>query len=134
MPLFGAAAAGVFLLSLLGSGVSSSVVGTMAGQVIMQGFVGWRIPIWVRRLVTMAPAFAVVWAGADVTRSLVLSQVVLSLVLPVPMVALLLLSGRQAVMGEMVAGPWAMALAWTAALATVALNALLLGGMAGLVV
>ncbi len=134
VPLFGAAAAGVFLLSLLGSGVSSSVVGTMAGQVIMQGFVGVRIPIWVRRLVTMAPAFAVVWAGADVTRSLVLSQVVLSLVLPVPMVALLLLSGRQAVMGEMVAGPWAMALAWTAALATVALNALLLGGMAGLVV
>ena len=133
VPLFGAAAAGVFLVSLLGSGISSSVVGTMAGQVIMQGFVGWRIPIWVRRLVTMAPAFAVVWAGADATRSLVLSQVVLSLVLPVPMVALLLLSRRRDVMGDMVAGRWMMALAWGATAATLALNLVLLGSVLGLV-
>jgi len=69
VPLFGAAAAGVFLLSLMASGISSSVVGTMAGQVIMQGFTTWRIPVWVRRLATMLPAFAVVAAGVDATRT-----------------------------------------------------------------
>ena len=59
-PLLGGAAAGVFLVSLMASGISSSVVGTMAGQVIMQGFVGFRIPVWLRRLVTMLPALVVV--------------------------------------------------------------------------
>ena len=62
-PLLGIGAAGVFLVSLIASGISSSVVGTMAGQMIMQGFVGFRIPIWVRRLVTMVPAFVVVGLG-----------------------------------------------------------------------
>jgi manganese transport protein len=130
-PLFGGAAAGVFLVSLLASGLSSSVVGTLAGQVIMQGFLDWRIPIWLRRAVTMLPAFAVVWAGYDATRSLVLSQVVLSLVLPVPMVALLLLSRRRDVMGEMVARRGMLALAWVAAAATLGLNLVLLGGVLG---
>ena len=59
-PLLGIGAAGMFLLSLIASGISSSVVGTMAGQMIMQGFVGFRIPIWLRRLITMVPAFVVV--------------------------------------------------------------------------
>jgi manganese transport protein len=81
-PLLGAAAAGVFLLSLVVSGVSASAVGTMAGQMIMQGFVGFRIPIWVRRLVTMLPAFVVVGLGANATNALVISQVVLSIALP----------------------------------------------------
>ena len=63
-PLLGIGAAGVFLLSLIASGISSSTVGTMAGQLIMQGFVGFRISIWVRRLVTMVPAFVVVGLGA----------------------------------------------------------------------
>ena len=81
-PLLGAASAGVFLLSLIVSGISSSVVGTMAGQMIMQGFVGFRIPIWLRRLVTMLPAFAVVGMGVDATRALVLSQVVPLLATP----------------------------------------------------
>jgi manganese transport protein len=132
VPLFGAAAAGVFLVSLMASGISSSVVGTMAGQVIMQGFVGWRIPIWIRRAVTMLPAFAVVAAGYDATRSLILSQVVLSLVLPVPMVALLLLTRRRDVMGLMATGRGTMALAWVAVAATVVLNAMLLADAAGL--
>ncbi len=132
VPLFGAAAAGVFLLSLMASGISSSVVGTMAGQVIMQGFVGWAIPIWVRRLVTMLPAFGVVLAGYDATSSLVLSQVVLSLALPVPIVALLVLSRRRAVMGAMVTGPVMTGLAVAAAAATLSLDALLLAQMAGL--
>ena len=63
-PLLGVGAAGVFLVSLIASGVSSSAVGTMAGQMIMQGFVGFRIPIWVRRLVTMLPAFVVVGSAS----------------------------------------------------------------------
>ena len=133
VPLFGAAAAGVFLVSLMASGISSSVVGTMAGQVIMQGFAGWRIPVWVRRAVTMLPAFAVVAAGFDATRSLILSQVVLSLVLPVPMVALLLLTRRRDVMGAMATGPWTMVVAWVAVVATVVLNGVLLADLAGLV-
>jgi manganese transport protein len=132
IPLFGAAAAGVFLLSLMASGISSSVVGTMAGQVIMQGFVGWRIPVWVRRLVTMLPAFVVVWAGFDATRCLILSQVVLSLALPVPMIALLILSARRDVMGAMAAGKGIMALAIAATSATLGLNALLLAQTVGL--
>ena len=87
-PLLGLGAAGLFVVALLASGFSSSIVGVMAGQVIMQGFVSIRIPLWLRRLVVMAPSFAVVAAGMDITHALVLSQVVLSLVLPIPMVAL----------------------------------------------
>ena len=76
-PLLGIGAAGIFLLSLIASGVSSSVVGTMAGQMIMQGFVGFRIPIWLRRVITMVPAFVVVAYGVNATNALVVSQVVL---------------------------------------------------------
>ena len=98
-PLLGGAAAGLFLAALIASGISSSVVGTMAGQMIMQGFVGFRIPVGVRRLVTMVPAFAVVAWGVDATRALVLSQVVLSIALPVPMIALLWFTSRRDLMG-----------------------------------
>ena len=126
VPLFGGAAAGIFLVSLMASGISSSVVGTMAGQVIMQGFVGWRIPVWLRRLATMLPAVVVVAAGWDATRSLVISQVVLSLVLPVPMVALVMLSRRRDVMGVMRTGAGMFVLAAAATVATIALNLVLL--------
>jgi manganese transport protein len=101
-PVLGGAAAVVFLVSLMASGISSSAVGTMAGQVIMQGFVGFRIPVWVRRLVTMVPALVVVALGVNATQALVLSQVVLSLVLPVPMIALVLFTRRRDIMGEFV--------------------------------
>eukprot|EP01037_Dinobryon_pediforme_P006628 gene6628-6696_t len=89
-PVLGGAAAAFFLTSLIASGISSSVVGTMAGQLIMQGFVGFRIPIWLRRAVTMLPAFVVVAMGVDATQALVNSQVVLSIALPFPLVALVL--------------------------------------------
>jgi manganese transport protein len=125
-PLLGAAAAGVFLVSLIVSGISSSVVGTMAGQMIMQGFVGVRIPIWVRRLVTMLPAFVVVGMGVDATRALVLSQVVLSLALPVPMIALVIFTSRRDVMGRFANGRWTGAAAIAGATAVLALNAVLL--------
>jgi manganese transport protein len=103
-PLLGAGAAGVFLVSLLASGISSSAVGTMAGQLIMQGFVGFRIPVWVRRLVTMLPAFVVVALGVNTTDALVVSQVVLSIALPLPMIALLLFTGRADIMGRFANG------------------------------
>ncbi len=126
VPLLGAAAAAIFLISLMASGISSSVVGTMAGQLIMQGFLRRRIPVWLRRLVTMLPAFIVVAAGLDATRCLVISQVVLSLVLPVPMVALLLLSRRPEVMGAFVAGRTISTVAAAAATLTLLLNFVLL--------
>ena len=99
-PLLGRAAALIFLLSLLASGLSSSLVATMAGQVVMQGFVSMRIPVWIRRLVTMVPSFVVIGLGADVTSALIWSQVVLSFVLPLPMVTLLMISRDAAVMGR----------------------------------
>jgi manganese transport protein len=98
-PLLGAGAAGVFMVSLLASGLSSSAVGTMAGQMIMQGFVGFRIPILVRRLVTMIPAFIVVALGVNSTNALVISQVILSLALPAPVIALLIFTRRRDLMG-----------------------------------
>jgi manganese transport protein len=99
-PLLGAGAAGVFLLSLIASGVSSSTVGTMAGQMIMQSFVGFRIPVWLRRAVTMVPAFVVVAAGVNATSALVISQVVLSIALPLPMISLLMFTRRPDIMGK----------------------------------
>jgi manganese transport protein len=101
-PLLGMGAAGVFLLSLIASGISSSTVGTMAGQMIMQGFIRFRIPILVRRLVTMIPAFVVVALGANATNSLVISQVVLSIALPLPMISLLIFTSRCDIMGQFV--------------------------------
>ncbi len=126
LPLMGAVAAGAFMASLLASGLSSSVVGTMAGQVIMQDFVGFRIPLWARRAITMVPAVLVVGAGVQATDALVLSQVVLSLVLPVPMIALLLLIRRPAVMGALRIGRKVQVVAGVATAAVLALNGILL--------
>jgi len=125
-PLLGAAAAGVFLVSLIASGVSSSVVGTMAGQVIMQGFVGFRIPIWLRRLVTMAPAFVVVAMGVNATQALVVSQVILSLALPIPMIALVHFTARRDIMGDFVNGPPTTVAAIIGAAVVLVLNMVLL--------
>jgi len=98
-PLLGSAAASVFLISLLASGISSSVVGTMAGQVIMQGFVGFTIPLWIRRLVTMLPTVIIVAIGVDPTQTLIISQVVLSIVLPFPIIALIYYTQKKEIMG-----------------------------------
>ncbi|MBB5442881.1 MULTISPECIES: Nramp family divalent metal transporter [unclassified Paraburkholderia] len=125
-PLLGAGAAAVFLISLISSGISSSVVGTMAGQMIMQGFVGFRIPIWVRRLVTMVPAFVVVGLGVNATQALVVSQVVLSFALPIPMVALVLFTRRKDLMGEFANGRITDIAAIAATVIILALNAVLL--------
>jgi len=125
VPLLGGGAAAAFLAALIASGLSSSTVGTLAGQVVMQGFVGFRIPVGWRRLATMVPSFAVVAVGVDATRGLVLSQVVLSFALPVPMVALLLLMRRRDVMGAYANTRAVTALATTCATAILALNLVL---------
>lgn len=98
-PLLGPAAASVFLISLLASGISSSVVGTMAGQVIMQGFVGFTIPLWFRRLITMLPTVVIVAIGVDPTMTLIISQVILSVVLPFPVIALIYFTQKKDLMG-----------------------------------
>ena len=125
-PLLGGAAATVFLISLLASGVSSSTVGTMAGQMIMQGFVGFRIPIWLRRLVTMAPAFVVVGLGANATNALVISQVVLSIALPLPMIALLMFTRRRDIMGKFANSRFTNAAAIVATVVVFGLNIVLI--------
>ena len=125
-PLLGPAAAGVFLVSLIASGVSASTVGTMAGQMIMQGFVGWRIPIWVRRLVTMVPAFVVVALGVNATNALVISQVVLSLALPLPMISLIIFTSRGDIMGSFANSKLTRAVAVIATAVVLGLNVVLI--------
>ncbi len=101
-PLLGVAASWIFATSLLASGLSSSSVGTMAGQVVMQGFLHWHIPVWIRRLLTMLPALAVIAVGLDPTRTLVISQVVLSFGLPFALVPLVVFTARADLMGVLV--------------------------------
>jgi len=101
-PLLGVGASWVFAISLLASGLSSSTVGTMAGQVVMQGFLHWHIPVWVRRILTMLPAIAVIGMGLDPTRTLVISQVVLSFALPFALVPLVRFTARADLMGLLV--------------------------------
>jgi manganese transport protein len=130
-PLLGAGAAAVFLFSLIVSGVSASTVGTMAGQMIMQGFVGFSIPIWVRRLVTMLPAFVVVALGVNATRALVISQVVLSIALPLPMIALLIFTGRRDIMGTFTNGRLTRIAALIGTVVVLALNFVLIAQTMG---
>jgi manganese transport protein len=132
LPLMGGFAAVVFMTSLLASGLSSSVVGTMAGQTIMADFVGFRTPLWARRLLTMLPAFVVVAIGVNPTQALVLSQVILSLALPVPMIALLLLVFRRDLMGSFVPAPITRFAGVVGTVVVLGLNMVLLARVAGL--
>ncbi|MBE1162395.1 Nramp family divalent metal transporter [Dyella acidiphila] len=125
-PVLGGAAAGLFLLSLLASGLSSSVVGTMAGQMITQGFIRRQIPLWLRRAITMIPSFAVVAMGVNATQALVDSQIVLSFALPLPMIALVWFTCRRDVMGDYRNSAWIRLLAIAGVIVVLGLNALLL--------
>jgi manganese transport protein len=125
-PLLGGAASIIFAISLLASGLSSSTVGTMAGQVIMQGFIHRQIPIWLRRLVTMIPALVVIAFGVDTTRALVLSQVVLSFGIPFALVPLVLFTCRRDLMGTLVNRPLTTFVAAIVAALIIALNLFLL--------
>ncbi|MHB9034855.1 MAG: Nramp family divalent metal transporter, partial [Anaerolineae bacterium] len=101
-PLLGKAASWVFAISLLASGLSSSAVGTLSGQVIMQGFIHKHIPVWTRRLLTVVPPLVVIIIGLDPTRTLVVSQVILSFGLPIALVPLMWFTRRREVMGVLV--------------------------------
>jgi manganese transport protein len=125
-PLLGPAAGFLFAVSLLASGLSSSAVGTMSGQVIMQGFLNRHIPIWLRRLVTMAPALIVIFSGMDPTRVLILSQVALSFGLPLALAPLVLFTRRRDIMGPMVNRTATTVAAAAVAAMIVALNVYLL--------
>ena len=130
-PLLGSAASTIFAVSLLASGLSSSTVGTMAGQIIMQGFVGFTIPLWVRRVVTMLPAIIVAWISTvnlqvNPTSILVLSQVVLSFVLPLPVITLVMFARRKDLMGTLVNGTLMTVLAVLCSAVIIVLNVFLL--------
>jgi manganese transport protein len=131
-PLLGGAAAAVFLVSLIVSGLSSSVVGTMAGQMIIKGFVGIRVPLWLQRVITMVPAFVVVGIGANATQALVISQVVLSITLPLPMITLLIFTGRADVMGRFANGRAIQMAAIAATVIVLALNLVLIASIVGI--
>ena len=123
--LAGGAAALAFAVALFASGASSSSVGTYAGQIVMAGFINVRVPLALRRAVTMTPALAVLAAGVNPTSALVLSQVVLSFGIPFALVPLVLLTGRRDVMGGYVNRPLTQAAAWGCAALVTALNLLL---------
>ncbi|MGH2848986.1 MAG: Nramp family divalent metal transporter, partial [Solirubrobacteraceae bacterium] len=124
--LVGGGAALAFAVALLASGISSSSVGTYAGQVVMSGFINVRIPVLARRAVTMIPAIVVLAVGVSPTAALVLSQVILSFGIPLALIPLVLLTGRREVMGVHVNSALTTILAWGAALLISALNVFLL--------
>jgi len=125
-PILGPTAGSLFAVALLSSGLSSSAVGTLAGQVVMQGFIRRQIPVWVRRVVTMIPAFAVVAAGVDPSRTLVLSQVVLSFGIPFALIPLVWFTSRRDVMGDLVNSRLTTVVASAIAVVIVSLNVFLL--------
>src|SRR5437763_15444950 len=125
-PLLGRASAIIFGISLLASGLASSTVGTMAGQVIMQGFVGFSIPLWLRRGLTMLPSFVVIGLGLPTASTLVMSQVVLSLVLGFAVVPLVIFTSHKELMGVLRNHAITTVVAWLCAALIVALNLLLI--------
>src|SRR5213596_2209509 len=125
-PLLGGASSVLFALALTASGLSSSTVGTMSGQVVMQGFIKRRIPLFVRRLVTMIPAFVVIAIGLDPSRTLVISQVVLSFGIPFALIPLVLFTSRRDVMGALVNAKTTIVVAAAIAALISALNVFLL--------
>lgn len=124
-PLLGKASSWIFAVSLLASGLSSSAVGTMAGQVMMQGFLKRQIPVWIRRLVTIIPSLVVISIGLDPTRTLVISQVMLSFGLPFAIIPLIIFTRRKSVMGILVNHSVTTALTCIVAALIIALNAYL---------
>jgi manganese transport protein len=126
-PILGGASSTLFALALLASGLSSSTVGTLSGQVVMQGFIQRRIPIFLRRLVTMLPALIVAGIGLDPSRTLVISQVVLSFGIPFALVPLVWFTSRRDLMGPLVNRRATTAIATVVAALISALNVFLLG-------
>jgi manganese transport protein len=131
-PILGGASSALFALALLASGLSSSAVGTLSGQVVMQGFIRRQVPLMVRRLVTMVPAFVVIAIGIDPSRTLVISQVVLSFGIPFALVPLVYFTARRDIMGALVNRRITTVAASVIAAVIVALNIFLLGQTLGI--
>jgi manganese transport protein len=131
-PILGSASSSLFALALLASGLSSSAVGTLSGQVVMQGFIQRTIPVTVRRLVTMVPAFVVIALGLDPSRTLVISQVVLSFGIPFALVPLVYFTAKRSIMGPLVNRPVTTVAASVIAAVIISLNVFLLAQTFGL--
>ncbi len=125
-PLLGKAAGWIFAISLLASGLSSSTVGTSAGQVMMQGFLRRHIPVWLRRTITMIPSMIVIAVGLDPTRTLVISQVILSFGLPFTIIPLIIFTSKKRLMGILVNRKSTTAVATVVAALIVILNVYLI--------
>jgi manganese transport protein len=130
-PLLGGLSSTVFAIALLASGLSSSTTGTIAGQMVIEGFLQVRFSVWLRRLITMIPALVVIGLGLDELKLLVLSQVVLSFALPFAVIPLILFTARRELMGEFVNRPLTNGLAAVAAAVIIFLNVLLLYQLLG---
>lgn len=125
-PLLGSLSCGAFGIALLASGLSSSAVGTMAGQTIMKGFVGLSIPINIRRLITMTPALIIIALGINPMSALVISQVMLSFALPFAIIPMLWITSRKDLMGSLVNKPLTIVAGWVITSLIISLNAVLL--------
>ena len=128
-PLFGRAAAVMFAVALLSSGLASSTVGVLAGQVIIEGFLDIKFPIFLRRAITVVPALAVIASGLDPLRVLVLSQVILSFALPFALIPLLLLTSRTQVMQRFASTPLTRIAGWAVVSIVIVLNAVYLASL-----
>ena len=129
-PLLGPASATVFAVALLCSGISSSTVGVMAGQVIIEGFLDIKFSIFLRRLITIIPALIVIAIGLDPLKILILSQVVLSFTLPFALIPLLVLTSKRSVMDTFASALRTRIAGWTAVGIILTLNVVLLGQIA----
>jgi manganese transport protein len=132
-PILGGASSVLFALALIASGLSSSAVGTLSGQVVMQGFVRRKIPVTIRRLATMVPAFIVIAIGVNPSRTLVLSQVVLSFGIPFALIPLVYFTSRSDIMGGLVNRRITNVAATAIAAVIISLNMFLLAQTFGLV-
>jgi manganese transport protein len=125
-PLLGAASSGAFAIALISSGLSSSAVGTMAGQTILQGFVGLKIKDNVTRLVTMLPGMLIILIGINPMQALVISQVILSFILPAAIIPMLLITNRRELMGSFKNKPVTNIVGWLISGIIISANVLLL--------
>ncbi len=125
-PLLGSLSSGAFAIALLASGFSSSAVGAMAGETVMDGFVDIKIPLNTKRLVTMAPAMLVILAGVNPMKALVISQVCLSFALPAAIIPMIIITGKKELMGDFVNRPLTKAVGWLIASLIIGLNTVLL--------
>jgi manganese transport protein len=125
-PLLGALSSGAFGVALLASGFSSSSVGAMAGETIMDGFIDIKIPIFLRRIITMLPGALIILVGINPMKALVISQVCLSFVLPVAIISMLIITSRKDLMGYFVNKPLTKIIGWIITSMIISLNVLLL--------